>query len=143
MQSAKRLEYKNPTHDYTHSSVSSNMVDDNDEIVKHKPKANDNGMEKNPLSKLHVHLVVCWAFIEAGSVMKQNGVWEDWRATTKAGTFVPWVSQLQSASAEGLKVSSNYPPFTGTNSLKHFLTAFKTFFLHLNIVHISLPHWKY
>lgn len=46
MQSAKRLEYKNPTDDYIPSSVSSNMVDDNDEIVKHKPKANDNGMEK-------------------------------------------------------------------------------------------------
>lgn len=73
MQSAKRLEYKNPTDDYIPSSVSSNMVDDNDEIVKHKPKANDNGMEKNPLPKLHVHLVVCRAFIEAGSVIKQNG----------------------------------------------------------------------
>lgn len=37
-----------------YSSVSNNMVDDNDEIIKHKPKANDNSLEKNSPSKLHV-----------------------------------------------------------------------------------------
>lgn len=47
----------NPTHNSITSSISSNMVDDNDKIIKHKPKANDSWLEKNSPSKLHIHLV--------------------------------------------------------------------------------------
>ena len=69
MESTKRSGYKIP-HMITLLQVSNNIWDDSDEIIKHKPNANDNIWEISSTSKLHVHLAVPWTQTEAKVVTK-------------------------------------------------------------------------